>query len=91
MTDILPQIMAFLLAGVLLGVPIIAFSMRFALKPLVEAYIRLKETQQGGTGELPIIKQQLALVDQRLQALEDHVDRLDEVADFHRQLGKPGT
>ncbi|MEJ2187673.1 MAG: hypothetical protein P8Z36_17430 [Gemmatimonadota bacterium] len=90
MEEILPQILAFILAGVLFGIPILAFSLRFALKPMVEAYTRMKEAQQGGVPkEMPMVMEQLALLEQRLQAIEDHVDRLDEVSEFHRQLEKP--
>jgi pilus assembly protein TadC len=90
MNEILPQILAFILAGVIFGIPVLAFSLRFALKPLVEAYTRLKEAQSGDDGrQLPVVMQQLAVLEQRLQAIEEHVDRLDEVAEFHRELEKP--
>lgn len=90
MEEVIPQIAAFILAALLLGVPILAFSLRFALKPMVEAYTRIKETQQGGgSTQLPAVLEQLALLEQRLEAIEAQVDRLDEVAEFNRQLEKP--
>lgn len=90
MEEVIPQIAAFLLAALLLGVPILAFSLRFALKPMVEAYTRIKETQQGGgSRDLPVVLEQLALLEQRLEAIEAQVDRLDEVVQFNRQLEKP--
>lgn len=89
MNETLHQLTQFILPLVIVGVPVLAFSLRFALKPMVEAYTKLKLAQEGGSGELPIMKQQLALLDQRLQSLEDHMDRLDEVVEFHRQLEKP--
>lgn len=89
MDEILPQIFAFILAGVILGVPVLALSLRFALKPLVESYTRLKEAQQSGSSkDLPVVMQQLAMLEQRMQAIEEHMDRLDEVAEFHRELEK---
>ncbi|MEJ2217593.1 MAG: hypothetical protein P8099_13365 [Gemmatimonadota bacterium] len=89
MDEILPQIFAFILAGVILGVPVLALSLRFALKPLVESYTRLKEAQQSGSSkDLPVVVQQLAMLERRMQAIEEHMDRLDEVAEFHRELEK---
>lgn len=89
MDEMVSQFLAFILAGVIFGVPALAFSLRFALKPLVESYTRLKEAQQGGSAkDLPVVMQQLAALEQRLQAIEDHMDRLDEVAEFRRELEK---
>ncbi|MEJ2185330.1 MAG: hypothetical protein P8Z36_05270 [Gemmatimonadota bacterium] len=90
MNDTIPLILALLLVGVIIGIPVLALSLRFALKPLVEAYTRLKEVQQGGQPrELPVVMQQLSRLEQRLEAIEQHMDRLDEVTEFRRELEKP--
>ncbi len=91
MDETIPLILTIILTGMIIGVPVLAFSLRFALKPLVEAYTRLKEVQQGSgePRELPVVVQQLSRLEQRLSAIEEHMDRLDEVAEFHRELEKP--
>lgn len=90
MSDTVPLILVIILTGVVVGVPVLALSLRFALKPLVEAYTRLKEVQHGGEArELPVVMEQLSLLEHRLQSIEEHMDRLNEVAEFHRALEKP--
>ncbi|MEJ2216999.1 MAG: hypothetical protein P8099_10325 [Gemmatimonadota bacterium] len=89
MNDVLISLMGFSLLGVLLGVPVIALSLRFALKPLVEAWVRLRETQQANPQELALMKQQLALLSERMEEMEQGLHQLKYVAEFDRELNLP--
>lgn len=84
--EILIPIVALLIGGLIFLVPLAAFSLRFAAKPVVEAVLRMKEAQ-GGSEAVGIVKQRLELVEQRLDALEGTVDRISDAADFQRRLG----
>ena len=89
--EMVGQLGAFLLAALIVGVPAVALSLRFALKPLVEAYARVKETQQGGAPDSALITEQLAALDHRLSAIEGQLSELSEVRDFHRELQGPAS
>jgi hypothetical protein len=87
--DVLISLMGFSLLGVLLGVPVLALSLRFALKPLVEAWVRLRETQGTNPQELALMKEQLALLSERMEELEQGLHQLKYVTEFDRELNLP--
>ena len=68
--------------------PALALSFRIALKPAVEALVRLREVAtlpegRGPAGEVPDLRQ-------RLEELQDRLERLEEARDFDRQLRDGG-
>jgi sensor histidine kinase YesM len=70
-------------------IPIAGLTARFALKPIVEAIARMREMQSGTTGrELNLLGQRVALLEQQYQTLDHSVERIAEIRDFDRQLGK---
>ena len=70
-------------------IPIAGLTARFALKPIVEAIARMREVQAGATGrELNVLEQRVALLEQQYQTLDHTVERIAEIKDFDRQLGK---
>jgi hypothetical protein len=83
------------LAGIVFGslmflIPIAAFSIRFAIKPVMEAIRASREAHMGGTGrELSVLEQRVALLEQHYQNLESSVDRLTDIKDFERRLTSP--
>lgn len=89
MDDLLTTAMAFVLAALILGVPALALSLRFALKPLVEAWARLKEAQHADPQELALFRREMELLDQRLESVESQLVRIGDAAEFHRQLEGP--
>ncbi|HYW09857.1 MAG TPA: hypothetical protein VE913_23030 [Longimicrobium sp.] len=58
---------------------------RIALKPVVESFIRLKESR-GGDEKVALMEQRLALLEEHLHSIDRSVGALHEEADFRRQL-----
>ena len=83
--EILIPISAILLGSLMFLIPIAAFSLRFAAKPMVEALSQWRQAQGGGE-QLLVAKDRIAFLEQRMEALEEHVGRLDEARDFDRRL-----
>lgn len=86
--EILVPITAILVFGTAVIIPIAGITARFALKPVVEAFARLRESQGSGERQA-LTEQRLALLEEQLHALERDQARLLEEADFRRQLGDP--
>jgi sensor histidine kinase YesM len=88
-----PEILIPLVLGTLgiltVLIPIAGLTARFALKPIVEAIARMREVQAGATGrELSLLEQRVSLLEQQYQTLDHSVERIAEIKDFDRQLGK---
>ena len=81
------------LISVVLGIsivliPVIGLTARFALKPSVEALIRLFENRS--TSEtVQVLERRIDLQEQEIAALQATVRGLSEARDFERQLGAP--
>ena len=71
-------------------VPVIGITARFALKPTVEALARLFE-HKGVEDTVGILERRMALLEQQMESLDNSVQRLTEVSEFHRALesGEP--
>lgn len=92
MTPILPidltAIVAIVMGMLVVLIPIAGLTARFALKPVVEALARYRESQHAGQ-HVALLEQRVALLEQQTQLLESGVERLTEERDFHRQLSAP--
>ncbi|MEN8376516.1 MAG: hypothetical protein ABFS34_13805 [Gemmatimonadota bacterium] len=88
--DLLIPLAAIIFGSLMFLIPIAAFSLRFAAKPLVEAMKSWREGQGGGE-HVQIVKERVAFLEQRLELMEDHLGRLDEAHDFDKRLqrGQP--
>jgi hypothetical protein len=86
--EVLVPILAILVTGAAVLIPIVGITARFALKPVVEAFARLKESQGAGERQA-LMEQRIALLEEQLHAMERDQARLLEEADFRRQLGQP--
>jgi len=78
------------LAGVIMGtlivlIPVAGLTARFALKPIVEAVARMRQTQ-GAADHLALLEQRVALLEQQHANTEEDVGRLLEVQDFQEKL-----
>ncbi|MEE9471455.1 MAG: hypothetical protein V3W32_07005 [Gemmatimonadota bacterium] len=78
------------LAGVIMGtlivlIPVAGLTARFALKPIVEAVARMRQTQ-GAAEHLALVEQRLALLEQQQGNTESDVGRLLEVQEFQEKL-----
>ncbi len=78
------------LAGVIMGtliilIPVAGLTARFALKPIVEAVARMRQT--GGAAEhLALLERRMALMEQQQANTESDVGRLLEVQEFQEKL-----
>lgn len=73
-----------LLAFFVIAVPVMAFSARFAIKPIVDAIIRLREASLSQPNQLPQ-ERRLAAIEAELTAIRDQLERLEGTA-FLKEL-----
>jgi len=74
----------------MLLIPIAAFSVRFAIKPIMEAIAKNREISGGSSArEVSLLEQRVALLEQHYQSLEHDFARVSEVKDFERRLSAP--
>lgn len=83
------DIVAIIALTILVGIPVLAISARIALKPVVEAILRMKEGLGGDTAALQARRFQR--LEAELDGLRDEVEHLRDVAEFHRRLEAPGA
>jgi len=70
-------VVVIMVVGMTCGIPLLGLTIRFSLKPLVEAFIRLREAQLGTA---------------QLQALRDRVVHLERQLELHGMLDRiPST
>ena len=70
---------------VLVFIPALALTARFALRPIVEAIIRLREGLMGGsTGSFPTDR--MAAIEAELAEIRREIRKLAEVREFNREL-----
>lgn len=67
MENVTEAITTVLVVAMVVGVPLMGLTLRFSLKPLVEAFIRLREAQLG-VSEVAVLKQRVAVLEQVLEA-----------------------
>jgi hypothetical protein len=72
---------------VLVFIPALALTARFALKPIVEAIIRLREGFTSTPREVAS-DQRLLRMEQQLSALQRRLDEVEKAGTFERQLGR---
>jgi hypothetical protein len=66
-------------------VPVIGLTARFALKPLAESlghFFQSKNVEES----VRILERRMALMEQHLESIETSLQRLNEAAEFHRDL-----
>lgn len=66
-------------------IPVAGLTARFALKPIVEAVARMRETQ-GAAEHLALMERRMALMEQQQANMESDVGRLLEVQEFQEKL-----
>lgn len=87
--NFLSPLIAFLVVAFIVSIPVVAFSARYAIKPVVDALIRLREVQGSGkeTGETLVMHdRRLSLMETELQHISSSLERLADANDFERQL-----
>ncbi len=87
----LPEVILALFVGLIVLIPVVGLTARFALKPIVEALARMREAQ-GTNQSLTLLERRMALSEQEMKSLEglrEDVRRLVEEQEFQRQLATP--
>lgn len=67
-------------------VPIIGLTARFALKPMMESIAGFRDAQ-GQVKAFELLERRLALVEERMDSAERTLESAVEGAEFHRELG----
>ncbi len=67
MEEVTQSVTIVLIVAMTVGIPFLGLTLRFSLKPLVEAFIRLREAQLG-VSEVAVLKQRVAVLEQVLEA-----------------------
>jgi hypothetical protein len=84
----LTAIVAIVMGMLVVLIPVAGLTARFALKPIVEAIARMRETQTTSR-ELGMVEKRLALLEQQMLNVEGAVDRIAEETEFQRKLTAP--
>lgn len=82
------DIVAILMFGLVVFVPVAGLTMRFALKPLVDSLIRIAEMRRSNQ-EVQLLERRVALLEKELGALRGEVGELGEQKEFYRRLTEP--
>lgn len=83
--ELLIPLAAILVGGTAIILPIAGLTARFALKPVVEAFARLKSST-GAEQRLELMETRMALVEEQMHALERDNARLREESEFQKRL-----
>jgi hypothetical protein len=86
--EVLIPIIAILIGGLVVLIPVAGITARFALKPIIEAISQLKSGASADQ-RTAYLEQRLSLVEEQLHALERDNQRLLEENDFRKQLESP--
>ena len=65
--ELTEAVVTVLIVGMVLGIPFAGLTLRFSLKPLVEAFIRLREAQLGVT-DTALLRERVAHLERVLEA-----------------------
>ena len=84
----LAGVLAILFGGAALLVPILALSARFALKPVMETWIRLRQAETSDQEKI-LQDRRIALLEAEVQSLQQTLQRRTEAEAFERQLNAP--
>ncbi len=80
---------AVVLGSLMLLIPIVGLTARFAIKPVMEALGRAREGAGSNARELAVLEQRVALLEQHYQNIEGTLERLQDVKEFERRLAAP--
>ena len=80
------ELLAMLLAFIVVVIPVFGFTARFALNPVLQTLLKLREASAKQSAESEARLTELTVELQRLTAA---VERLEEGSTFERELRKP--
>jgi hypothetical protein len=67
MEDIAEAVTTVLIVTMVLGIPMLGLTLRFSLKPLIDAFIRLREAQLG-ISDAALLRERVAYLERVLEA-----------------------
>lgn len=90
MDPVIPQIIA--AVGIVL-IPSIGLTARFALKPIVEAIVRLRDAFPAATAAPAQVDRRIAALEDEMRQLREGFERLASAVEFDAQLraGAPAS
>ena len=87
--EMLAPLIGFAICAFVVSIPVIAFSARYAVKPVVDALIRLREAQgkAGASDEMLTMQdRRLSLLESEMQHVGATLERLVEAQEFQARL-----
>ena len=78
-------VLAVLLGGLVVLIPVLGLTIRFALRPLVDAWIQLRK-DGALESETDLLRRQVHLLESELQQMQHSVQSLTEAQEFQRRL-----
>ncbi|HUH11920.1 MAG TPA: hypothetical protein VMK65_02375 [Longimicrobiales bacterium] len=86
--EMIVALVAIVMGSLILIIPLGALALRFAAKPLIEAFAQYRGMQGGLTSQqAQLLRDRVELLEQRLDGLEQGMDRLKEGRAFDARLG----
>lgn len=85
----LAAVISVLFGGLVILVPIVALTMRFTLKPMLETWMRVRQGTSGQEGVLQ--DRRISLLEAELQGVQSALQTLLEADEFRRQLQATGA
>ena len=85
----LAPLIGFLVTACVIAIPVFAFSARFAIRPIADAIVRIRESQNSArTAEEALLlhDRRLSLMEAELQQIHGVLERLVESDQFRTQL-----
>lgn len=79
-------LVAVVLGGLTVLIPVAAFATRFAVKPVLEMYLKTRAEQHDESADMALIEKRMAFLEQQLESLGTDVGRLLEEREFDRRL-----
>jgi hypothetical protein len=90
--EALAPLIVFLVIAFVVSIPVVAFSLRFAARPVVDALVRLREVQGKTTASdetMLLHDRRMSLLESELQHVHTTLERLVDAERFHAQLDAP--
>jgi hypothetical protein len=88
LSDTIVALTAILIGGAILIIPLSILAVRYAAKPVIEAWRQARATSVAEE-RMPLLESRLSLLEQQVEMLERGNARLAEKAEFDAQIGVP--
>lgn len=72
--------------SIVICVPVLAITARLAIKPIVDAIVRLRESGGGGARLTDAVAGRVMELEDEVRQLRSSVSRLEETVDFQQKL-----